>query len=343
MFRPLTRACIFGCAGTVLTAEEASFFRAARPWGFILFRRNIDNPDQVRRLTSDLRQAVDSPSAVVMIDQEGGRVQRLGPPHWSRRPSARALSETPYDEGCRRELVRLGARLIAHDLRTLGIDANCAPVVDVASAGAHDVIGDRSYGADARLVAVLARAAAEGFLAGGVLPVIKHIPGHGRAGADSHESSPAVEASLAELEATDFAPFRALSDMPAAMTAHVVYSAIDLGSPATVSPAVISQVIRGVIGFQGLLISDDLSMNALEGDLGRRTSSALGSGCDVVLHCNGDMSEMRQVADRSGVLAGRAAVRAAAAVARRGRDIEPLEAAIAEARFARLLNQGRAA
>ena len=339
----MTRACIFGCAGPVLTAEEASFFRAARPWGFILFRRNIDNPDQVRRLTSDLRQAVDNSRAVVMIDQEGGRVQRLGPPHWPVRPSARALAGTPHDEGGRRERVRLGARLIAHDLRNLGIDANCAPVVDVASAGGHDVIGDRAYGADVRSVTILARAAAEGFLAGGVLPVIKHIPGHGRAGVDSHVSLPLVEASLAELDATDFAPFRALSDMPAAMTAHVAYSAIDPGSPATTSPAVMSRVIRGMIGFQGLLISDDLSMNALEGDLGRRTHSALAAGCDVVLHCNGDMAEMRLVADRAGVLAGRAATRADAAVARRAGDVEPLDVAVAEARFASLLAQGQAA
>jgi beta-N-acetylhexosaminidase len=233
--------------------------------------------------------------------------------------------------------------LIARDLRALGIDANCAPVADVPSAGAHDVIGDRAYGADVHSVTVLARAAAEGFLAGGVLPVIKHIPGHGRAGVDSHESLPVVEASLADLEATDFAPFRALSDMPAAMTAHVVYASIDPSAPATLSRTVVSRAIRGAIGFQGLLFSDDLSMKALEGDLGRRAGSALAAGCDIVLHCNGDMAEMRRVADGAGALAGRSATRAEAALARRARDVEPLDVVIAEGRYARLLDQGQLA
>lgn len=338
----MTRSCVFGCAGTTVSASEVAFFRETRPWGFILFRRNIDNPAQVRRLTADLREAVEAPNALVMIDQEGGRVQRLGPPHWSARPSARTLGRASLDEEGRRGLARLAARLIAHDLLDLGIDANCAPVADIATPGGHDVIGDRAYGADHRSVTVLARAFAEGLLAGGVLPVIKHIPGHGRAGVDSHEALPIVHASLAELDSTDFAPFRALSDMPAAMTAHVVYAAIDPGRPATRSRSIVSKVIRGAIGFQGLLISDDLSMKALDGDLGRRAAEALAAGCDIALHCNGDIKEMRLVADGARELSGKAATRAAWALSRRVRQVEPLDVAIAEGRFSRLLDLGRA-
>ena len=339
----MTRACVFGCAGTALTAEEARFFREARPWGFILFRRNIDNPDQVRRLTAALRDAADRADTVVMIDQEGGRVQRLGPPNWRRRPSARDLGRAALDEDGRRALVRLGARLIAKDLRDLGLDANCAPVADVPTAGGHDVIGDRAYGPEPRLVTVLARAACEGLLAGGVLPVIKHIPGHGRATVDSHDSKPLVDAPLAELEASDFAPFRALSDMPAAMTAHVVYAAIDPRQPATRSRVVIRQVIRGAIGFEGLLISDDLSMKALDGEPRSKAASALAAGCDLVLHGNGDLTEMRGVAEGARDLVGRPAMRSAAALARRVRAAEPFDPAIAEERFTRLLDLGRAA
>ena len=339
----MTRACVFGCVGVTLTAEEAAFFRDARPWGFILFRRNIDNPPQVRRLTADLREAVGAAGAVVMIDQEGGRVQRLGPPHWAVRPSARAIGRAHLDEDGRRALARLGARLIAHDLRDLGIDANCAPVADIPTSDAHDVIGDRAYGADSRSVTILARAFAEGLLAGGVLPVIKHIPGHGRAGVDSHEALPVVKASLADLEKTDFAPFRALSDMPAAMSAHVVYTAIDPNRAATRSRTVVSKVIRGAIGFQGLLISDDLSMRAFDGNLERRAGDTLAAGCDIALHCNGEMAEMRRVADGARELSGRAAVRAEAAMARRVSEVEPLDVAIAEGRFARLLDLARAA
>jgi beta-N-acetylhexosaminidase len=325
-----------------LGADEAAFFRDARPWGFILFRRNIDSPAQVRRLVADLREAADDAGAVVMIDQEGGRVQRLGPPHWPVRPSARAFGRASLDEDGRRTLARLGARLIANDLRDLGIDANCAPVADIPIQGTHDVIGDRAYAADSRTVAVLARASAEGLLAGGVLPVIKHIPGHGRAGVDSHLALPVVEASLSELEKTDFAPFRALSDMPAAMTAHVVYTAVDPKRPATRSRTVVSKVIRGSIGFQGLLISDDLSMKALDGDFGSRASEALAAGCDIVLHCNGNMAEMVSVADGARDLVGRAAMRGEAARARRVTEVEPLDVAIAEGRFARLMDQARA-
>jgi beta-N-acetylhexosaminidase len=230
-------------------------------------------------------------------------------------------------------MARLGARLIAHDLAGVGINVDCLPVLDVPTPGAHDVIGDRAYDASPDGVASLGRAAAEGLIAGGVAPVIKHIPGHGRAGADSHKALPVVEASLAELEARDFAPFRALRDMPMAMTAHVVYTAIDRTHPATTSSRVIGDVIRGAIGFQGLLMSDDISMKALSGDLAGLSRAVLDAGCDVVLHCNGDGAEMRAVVAGAKPLAGQAEARAKAALARIARGSEPFDAAEARARF----------
>lgn len=313
----MTLACIFGCAGPELTRDEAAFFRAAQPWGFILFRRNIEEPAQLKALVASLRAAIDQPEAPVLVDQEGGRVQRMAPPQWRRYPPAGTLAalDLPLDE--RATLVRLCARLIAHDLSVVGVDVDCAPVLDVPIAGAHDIIGDRAYGDDPAEVAVLGRAAAEGLLAGGVLPVIKHIPGHGRARSDSHVQLPRVEAGLGELRRTDIAPFRALSDMPIAMTAHVVYAAIDPERPCTTSGRAISTLVRGEAGFEGLLLSDDLSMQALSGALGERASSAITAGCDIVLHCNGDQAEMRQVAERCGDLQGAALARARAALARR--------------------------
>ncbi len=333
---------MFGCAGPVLTTEEVAFFRNMRPWGFILFARNVQTPEQVRALTRSLREAADRPEAPVMIDQEGGRVQRLGPPHWPRYPSARAFSRWINDPLERRELVRLGARLIADDLAALGIDIDCVPVADVPAPGAHDVIGDRAYGETAAEVAVLARAAAEGLIAGGVLPVIKHIPGHGRARVDSHVDLPRVEAAVEDLDRVDFAPFRALSDMPLAMTAHVVYAAVDPRRCATLSRRVIHEVVRGSIGFSGLLITDDLSMKALQGDLTSRARAALGAGCDIALHCNGDMAQMQAVAEGARRLTGRAAGRAAAALARRPRIVEPLDRPAMTARFDAALSGWRA-
>jgi beta-N-acetylhexosaminidase len=324
-------ACILGCSTTALTAAERSFFRDADPWGFILFRRNVESPDQVRRLVEALRASVGRADAPVLIDQEGGRVQRLRPPHWPAYPPSSAYGEIPLAE--RREIVRLGARLIAHDLHALGVTVDCLPVLDVPAPGAHDVIGDRAYAREPEEAASLGRAAAEGLLAGGVLPVIKHIPGHGRARADSHKRLPVVDATLAELEARDFAPFRALADMPMAMTAHVVYRALDRSRPATTSPLVIAETIRGAIGFQGLLISDDLSMNALKGGLGERTRAALAAGCDVALHCNGDPREMASVIDAAPPLAGQALARAKAALARLPRDVASFDAAEGRARF----------
>jgi beta-N-acetylhexosaminidase len=327
-------ACIFGCRGPRLQPEERAFFRGVRPWGFILFGRNVESPDQVRGLVESLRACVDRPDAPVLIDQEGGRVQRLGPPHWRRYPPGRAYGELAANDPLqRREIARLGARLLAHDLAALGINVDCLPVLDVPEPGAHDVIGDRAYAEDVETVALLGRACAEGLIAGGVLPVIKHIPGHGRAKADSHLALPLVETPLAELDARDFAPFRVLSDMPMAMTAHVVYAAVDPRAPATTSRRAMRQVIRGSIGFAGLVMTDDLSMKALSGDFGERTRAAQDAGCDMVLHCNGDMAEMQAVAAAARPLAGRAKARAAAALARLPRRIEPFDAEEARRRF----------
>lgn len=330
-------AYIFGCAGLELTPEEAAFFAAHKPLGFILFRRNIDTPEQVRALIRDLKAAAGHDHVLFLIDQEGGRVQRLKPPHWPDYPPAarfEAVSGNAYEQ---REYVRLGARLIAHDLRALGINVDCVPVLDVPQPGAHDIIGDRAYGLTPQSVAVNGRAAAEGLLAGGILPVIKHIPGHGRALADSHLELPVVSASLKELEETDFYPFRVNADMPLAMTAHVVYTAIDKRNPATTSRKVID-LIRNKIGFHGLLMSDDLSMGALSGAMAARTKSALRAGCDVILHCNGNLEEMRAIVANAPVLKGKALARAEAAFARFVPVVEPLNVDEAKTRLNYALN-----
>ncbi len=335
-----TRAFIAGCSGPALTREERAFFRDAEPWGFILFRRNVADPEQVRALCDALREAAGR-AAPVFVDQEGGRVQRLGPPHWPVYPPARTFGRlAANDPLTRREIARLGARLMAHDLKAVGIDGDCVPVLDVPVAGAHDVIGDRAYGASADEVAVLGRAAAEGLLAGCVMPVMKHIPGHGRAGADSHLSLPVVKASRRELEAQDFAPFRTMTDLPAAMTAHVVYTAIDGDGPGTTSRRVVRSVIRKAIGFQGLLMTDDLSMKALSGGFRERAEAAIAAGCDIVLHCNGEMAEMKAVAEGAPVLRGAAKRRADAAMARIAHVPEPLDVDQARARLAAALAPG---
>jgi len=331
----VTSAAIFGCEGLTLSKRERDFFADVAPWGFILFKRNIDTPTQVKRLTDALRETVGRADAPILIDQEGGRVQRMGPPHWPVYPPGRAYSQVQRNWSGDADLARLGARLIAHDLAAVGINVDCVPVLDVPAADGHEIIGDRAYGADASTVSRFGRAAAEGLIAGGVLPVIKHIPGHGRAKADSHLALPVVETSYDELDAIDFAPFKALSDMPLAMTAHVVFTAIDAKRPVTTSREAISKVIRREIGFDGLLMSDDLSMKALAGDFTERAEAALKAGCDVVLHCNGDMAEMTAVAKGTGRLKGRAASRASAALARLPRQVEPLDIEDARARFKR--------
>lgn len=322
----MPRAMIAGCSSLSLSAEEARFFRDADPWGFILFKRNVDTPDQVRALTAQLREAVGRSDAPILIDQEGGRVQRLKPPHWPDYPPGRAYGELyARDEAFGREIARLGARLIAHDLLSLGITVDCMPVLDIPIPGASSVIGDRAYGSQPRVVADLGRAVAEGLIAGGVLPVVKHIPGHGRAGVDSHHDLPVVDVPLSDLEICDFVPFRLLSDLPLAMTAHVVYKAIDERHPATTSAVVISRVIRQAIGFGGLLMSDDLSMNALSGTAEERARASLHGGCDVVLHCNGDLDEMRCVVGEVPLLSGEASARAAAALDRTAGGAEPFD------------------
>jgi beta-N-acetylhexosaminidase len=328
------RALIVGCSGDVLTPDEIAFFREAAPWGFILFKRNVESPRQVRALCEALRDTVGRADAPILIDQEGGRVQRMGPPHWPKYPSGSAYGRLhANDPIVQRELTRLGARLIAHDLLSVGINVDCLPVLDVPIPGSHDVIGDRAYGREPASVAVLGRAAAEGLLAGGVLPVIKHIPGHGRAFADSHLSLPVVETPRDELEAHDFMPFRVLSDMPLAMTAHVVYTALDHERPATTSPKVMSEVIRGSIGYDGLVMSDDLSMQALSGSLRERAETALAAGCDVALHCNGRMDEMTAVAEAVPTLADEALRRALVALKRIRHEPEPFDPVEARARL----------
>lgn len=286
-------AVVLGCGGERLTAFERDFFTEADPVGFILFRRNCSSPDQVRQLVASLRGCVGRDDAPVLIDQEGGRVARLRPPHWRGYPSAARIASLP--DPLAEMAARLGARLIADDLAGLGVTVDCLPVLDLPASGADPVIGDRSYGSEPERVACLAGAVCEGLLEGAVLPILKHIPGHGRARVDSHHACPYVETGFDEMARTDFAPFRALAAMPWAMTAHIVYPAVDRALPATLSPRVIAQVIRGAIGFDGVLISDDLSMRALGDGLGERTRHALAAGCDLALHCNGDPGEMAEV------------------------------------------------
>jgi beta-N-acetylhexosaminidase len=330
-------AAIFGCSGPVLSDEERQFFAATDPLGFILFARNIESQEQVRALVASLRDSVGRADAPVLIDQEGGRVQRLRPPHWRAAPPGEPFARlAERDLAAAREALRLNFRLIGRELADLGIDVDCAPVLDVPVPGAHDVIGDRAYGRTVGRVCALAGAVIDGLLDEGVLPVIKHIPGHGRAMVDSHHDLPVVDASLAELEAQDFPPFRAMAHAPWAMTAHVVYTALDSTAPATTSARVIDQVIRRAIGFDGVLISDDLSMKALGGSFEERTTASLAAGCDVVLHCNGDMAEMKAVAAALRPLDDRAMERLA-----RGRAMKrcpaPFDVAAAASRVDALL------
>jgi beta-N-acetylhexosaminidase len=291
-------AVVFGCSGRELTSEEHAFFRATNPLGLILFQRNCDSPKQVRALVEAFRACVGRDDAAVMIDQEGGRVARLKPPHWPEFPAAKAYADLfakDPDQGL--EAAKLGGRLIGHELADLGISIDCAPVLDVPQPGADPIIGDRAFGPDVDTIVQLAKAFMDGLMKGGITPVIKHIPGHGRALVDSHKDLPLVNAALEDLQAVDFAPFRALHMAGWAMTAHVVYAALDPDLPATLSPGIIENVIRRQLGFQGVLVSDDLSMKALSGSFVERTRACLKAGCDVALHCNGNMDEMAQVAE----------------------------------------------
>jgi beta-N-acetylhexosaminidase len=306
-----SKAVILGCAGKALSADELAFYRGERPWGFILFARNIGEPAEIADLVASLRDSVGRPDAPVFIDQEGGRVQRIKPPIVPNYPSGAAIG-TIY-RGDREAGLRtawLAGRLHAFDLTRFGINVDCLPVLDVPIEGASDVIGSRAYGKDPDAVAALGRAAAEGLMAGAVLPVMKHMPGHGRAFSDSHHELPRVDASLEELRRHDFAPFKSLANLPMAMTAHVVYTAIDPTAPATTSPIVVSEIVRGEIGFDGLLISDDTSMKALSGDFPDKAAAILAAGVDIVLHCNGVMAEMRGIVSRTLPLAGKSLQRA---------------------------------
>jgi len=335
------RAVIFNCAGPVLTADERAFFRDADPLGFILFGRNIETPQQVHRLVEQLRSSVTRAEAPVLIDQEGGRFARLRPPHWRKAPPARAFGEL-YDRDPERGLqaVRLNAHLLGAELAALGVDVDCMPVLDLALPETHDVIGDRSYGARPEAVAALGRAAAEGLLAEGVMPIMKHMPGHGRATVDSHHDLPKVTAARELLEHTDFLPFRLLSDLPWGMTAHLLFEAIDPEVPVTISAHGVKEVIRGDIGFDGLLVSDDLSMKALGGSLGERAERALAAGCDLGLHCNGRREEMEDIVQCTGPLTDAAQRRFQAGRGVLARHRAPLgRAGLADAarRFAALL------
>ena len=297
---------ILGCLSTSLSNDERAFFRDVQPYGFILFARNCESPDQIRALIEQLYATTNRYRLPILIDQEGGRVARLRPPHWPEFPSAQKLACVKGDS-CR--AVYLNARLIAEELRALSITVNCAPLADIPTVGAHDIIGDRAFGTNTHTVIAHARAQANGLMDGGIVPVLKHIPGHGRANADSHLELPIVNATLEELRATDFAPFAALNDLLMGMTAHVLYSAIDAKNLATVSPAAIS-LIRDELGFDGLLMTDDLSMKAMNGDFAQRTRDSLAAGCDVVLHCNGEMAEMKAIASALTPLSGKSLRRA---------------------------------
>ena len=344
------RACILGCQGQNLTAEERAFFRDVRPWGFILFGRNVGDLEQLRRLTDALREAVDDEATLVFVDQEGGRVQRLKPPLARQRPPAARFGELyARDPQVGLEAAFLNHRLIAAELSAGGIDADCVPCLDLRHPGTHAIIGDRAFGEEASTVAALGRAALDGMLAGGVAPVIKHMPGHGRASADSHLETPRVTTPLQVLEATDFEPFRALADAPMGMTGHIVFTEVDPQVSATQSSHVIQTLIRGWIGFDGLLMTDDLSMKALGGDHAERTRRAIAAGCDVALYGNGAlvgepvrdlMAEITQVADAAGELSGRAAERAADARAA-ARATRPFDPEAAQARLDELGLGGR--
>jgi beta-N-acetylhexosaminidase len=327
------RAVILDCAGPVLASDERAFLRDADPWGFILFARHVEMPDQLRRLTSDLREAVGR-DAPVFVDQEGGRVARLRPPHWRDWPRLSDFCAPERPDAAVMVGLRARYRLIAHELRAVGIDADCAPMVDVARPGADPIIADRVLGQDPERIARRGRAAAEALLEGGVLPVIKHVPGYGLATLDAHRELPRTDASLEELEA-DFAPFRALADMPMMMTAHMVYEAIDPDRCATVSPACI-RLVRESIGFDGLIMTDDIGMEALTGTHGERAAASLAAGCDVVLHCNGSRAQQEDVLAATPRLAGKALERADASLAAR-REPAPLDVAEAERRHAYLV------
>ncbi len=324
MSRMPVGAFISGCAGLSLSEAEAAFFARANPWGLILFKRNCEAPAQVRALTSAFRAAVDRRDAPVFIDQEGGRVQRMGPPvpEWRKYPAAEAYGKL-YDKCPLHALraARLVGRLMANDLEDVGITAYCAPVLDLPRAETTAAISSRAFSSRPEAALALARSFVDGMMEGGVLPVMKHIPGHGRAEVDSHYELPVIKASRPELEAHDFQPFAGMAACPMAMTAHVILTAIDADHPATQSKRVIRDVIRKQLAFSGLLMTDDLSMKALTGSLTEKTRASLDAGVDIVLHCNGVLAEMEEVAQAAGALKGKALARAKAALKARRKPL----------------------
>ena len=334
-------AAVVGASGSGLSEDERRLFQETRPLGLILFARNCESPDQIRSLIQSFRSAIEDSEAPVLIDQEGGRVARLKPPTWAQICACRAignLAKLDLERG--KEAAWLQARLIASDLEPLGITINCAPVLDLGFRGQTDAIGDRSYGDDPDLVTALGLAAIKGYLAGGILPVIKHMPGHGRAMVDSHLDLPRVEAGRDELHEADWQPFQALADVaPFGMTCHLLFKALDARRPATQSPIIINDVIRGAIGFKGALLSDDLSMEALGGSLGERAAAAIKAGCDLAVHCNGDFSEMSQVLASAGPLEGEALGRVNQALAHRP-EPSPFDAEQGRNRLEALLDCG---
>lgn len=334
-------AVAFGCAGTRLDVEERAFFADARPLGFVLFARNCAEPAQVAGLVEDLRETVSDPFAPVLIDQEGGRVERLKPPHWRHAPPAREFGALwAQNRRAGREAAMLNARLIGDDLASLGITVDCAPVLDVAAPETHRAIGDRAFGSDPDQVADLGQAAAEGLEAAGVTPVIKHLPGQGRAAVDSHHELPRIAAGRAELMRVDFAPFRTLNGLPWGLVGHFVLEQVDRDRAASVSPTVIGDIVRGAIGFDGVLASDDINMQALGGTLAERTAALLAAGCDLVLHCNGVLVEMREVAAAAAPLTGAARMRLLIAERRRlAARAAPLDREAALARLAQLMGE----
>jgi beta-N-acetylhexosaminidase len=300
------KAFISGCAGTALTADERALFAEARPCGLILFARNVESPAQIRALVEDFKRSVGSDEVLILVDQEGGRVQRLRPPHWRAMPPQRCYGDLyASDPQAAKRAAFAGARLMAAELHDVGINVNCTPCIDVPQQGAHDIIGDRAFSTDPEVVSVLGRAVMDGTLAGGVLPVIKHVPGHGRALADSHKSLPRIDASKEALAEVDFKPFQALHDAPLAMTAHVLLPVFDERRPATLSPAIMGKVIRDQMGLTGLIMSDDIGMKALCGSFTDLTRDVIAGGCDVVLHCSGRFSEMAEVAAAAPALDGK--------------------------------------
>jgi len=316
------KALITGCSGPELTADERAFIRDVRPCGVILFARNCQTREQISKLTGDARESAGSDDFLVLVDQEGGRVQRMRPPEWRKYPPARVFAQLHKENPKKAfKAVHAVTRLMAADLHEVGINVDCAPVLDVPAPRAHDIIGDRAYGDNSETIIDLARVVADAFLEGGVLPVIKHIPGHGRARSDSHKALPVIEANLDELAGSDFMPFKALNDLPLAMTAHVVLKTLDEDAPASVSALIIDQVIRSLIGFDGLLMSDDLDMAALKGSLPERAADVIAAGCDVVLQCSGKLGDAECVADAVPVLVGKSLARYEAALARLSKPI----------------------